>query len=131
MPRLTVFVLLVLLAVGAACEPAATPAEPEIPVPRLPDKPLALGVRGRQIYMSNCIACHNPDPNRPGALGPDIAGSSRELVEARVLRNEYPEGYRPKRETRVMIPLPHLEPEIDALVAFLAEAATPAASTSR
>jgi mono/diheme cytochrome c family protein len=131
MPRLTIFVLLALLAVGAACEPAATPAAPEIPVPRLPDKPLALGVRGRQIYMSNCIVCHNPDPNQAGALGPDIAGSSRELVEARVLRNEYPEGYRPKRETRAMIPLPHLEPEIDALVAFLGEAATPAASTSR
>ena len=131
MPRVTIFVLLVLLAVGAACEPATTPAAPEIPAPRLPEKPLALGVRGRQIYMSNCIACHNPDPNQAGALGPDIAGSPRELVEGMVLRNEYPDGYRPKRETRAMIPLLHLEAEIDALVAFLGEAAAPTEPASR
>lgn len=131
MPRITIFALLVLLAIGAACEPAATPAAPEIPAPRLPEKPVALADRGRMIYMSHCIACHNPDPSQPGALGPDIAGSARELVEARVLRNEYPEGYRPKRETRGMIPQPHLEPEIDALVAFLGEAAASTESASR
>ena len=81
-----------------------------------------LAARGRLIYMSTCIACHNGDPHRAGPLGPEIAGAPRELVASKVLRNEYPAGYRPKRETRAMVPLPHLEPEIDALVAFLAEA---------
>lgn len=54
-----------------------------------------------------------------GALGPAVMGSSRELLEARVVRGEYPAGYTPKRESRVMIALPHLEPELDALAAFL------------
>ena len=80
---------------------------------------LALSARGSQVYNSNCIACHNPDPTRAGGLGPAIAGSTRELVIGKVLRNQYPPGYHPKRETQVMIPMPHLEADIDAIVAFL------------
>ncbi|UCE85503.1 MAG: cytochrome c [Deltaproteobacteria bacterium] len=76
---------------------------------------------GRTVYLATCIACHNTDPNLPGPVGPDIAGSSRELVEARVLRGEYPPGYTPKRTSRAMVPLPHLEGKIDALTAYLDE----------
>ena len=50
------------------------------------------------------------DPRTDGSLGPAVAGASLELLTARVLRAEYPAGYTPKRETRVMVPLPHLEP---------------------
>ena len=75
--------------------------------------------RGKRIYDVNCIACHNRDPSQGGGLGPAVAGSSYELLEARVLRAEYPPGYTPKQETRLMVPLPHLEPEIDALAAYL------------
>ncbi|MEZ4214877.1 MAG: cytochrome c [Myxococcota bacterium] len=82
-----------------------------------------LVARGERIYNVNCIACHHRDPTQDGGLGPAIAGSPRALVEARVLRGEYPPGYTPKRDTRLMIPLPHLEPEIDALTAFLASRA--------
>ena len=32
--------------------------------------------RGRQIYQSQCIACHNPDPSQPGPIGPAVRGSS-------------------------------------------------------
>lgn len=77
--------------------------------------------RGRATYLTSCTACHAPDPNVDGALGPAVAGSSRELLEARVLRAEYPPGYAPKRETRAMVALPHLAGEIDALAAYLAE----------
>lgn len=70
--------------------------------------------------MSNCIACHSQVPAQDGALGPAVSGSSYELLEARVLRAEYPEGYTPKRESRVMIALPHLAQDIDALTAYLA-----------
>ncbi len=69
--------------------------------------------------MANCIGCHHINPEIEGPLGPPIAGSSRELIEARVLRAEYPPGYRPKRDTRLMVPLPYLAPEIAALAAYL------------
>jgi mono/diheme cytochrome c family protein len=62
--------------------------------------------------MANCIACHSMNPAQDGALGPAVAGASLALLEARVLRGEYPEGYVPKRPSRVMIPLPHLEPQL-------------------
>lgn len=83
----------------------------------------AAAYEGRRVYLSTCAACHNADPNQPGTLGPEIAGSSRELVEARVLRGEYPPGYTPKRTSRAMVPLPHLEHRIDELVAYLSEVA--------
>ena len=82
--------------------------------------PADLVTRGERIYNVNCIACHHRDPSRDGGLGPPIAGASFELLEARVLRAAYPPGYAPKSDTRLMVPLPHLEPEIEALTAFLA-----------
>ncbi len=124
--------LLVALTVLWACS-----AEPEAPSTKAPESPAApvrepaseapeiegvdLVARGRQVYVSNCIACHNTDPSQDGALGPAVAGSSQELLLARVIRNEYPTGYTPKRDTRAMIPLPHLEPDIPALFTFLAK----------
>ncbi len=98
-------------------EPAPTPT----PTETAPAEPVDLAARGKRVYMANCIACHSQDPAIDGALGPAVAGSSRELVEARVLRAEYPEGYTPKRPSKVMITLPHLGGEIDALTAFLAK----------
>jgi mono/diheme cytochrome c family protein len=75
--------------------------------------------RGRQIYLAQCTACHNRDPERDGPLGPAIKGSSPELVEARVVRGEYPPGYTPKRPSKVMPPRPDLAPETPHLTAFL------------
>ena len=82
--------------------------------------PKDLIARGERVYNVNCIACHHRDPRQDGGLGPPVAGASRELLEARVLRAEYPPGYTPKQDTRLMVPLKHLEPEIEALTAFLA-----------
>jgi mono/diheme cytochrome c family protein len=78
--------------------------------------------RGRAVYAANCLACHAADPNLDGALGPSVAGAARLLIEARVLRAEYPPGYTPKRDTRVMVALPHLADDIDALHSYLREA---------
>jgi mono/diheme cytochrome c family protein len=102
---------------GGASKPTATkPAPPSEP------EPVDLVAEGRSAFMSNCIACHNMNPTQPGAIGPAVAGSSLELLEGKVIRNEYPAGYTPKRDTRAMVPLPHLEPQIPALYAYLAEA---------
>jgi len=77
--------------------------------------------QGQRIYVANCTACHNPNPVLDGTLGPAVAGSSRALIEARLLRAEYPPGYTPKRPTQQMVVMPYLEPYIDVLAAYLAE----------
>lgn len=76
--------------------------------------------RGKGVYMSNCIACHNPDAALAGSIGPAIAGSSLELVQARVLTRAYPPGYKPQRDTEVMPDFPQLKDDIPALHAYLA-----------
>ena len=72
--------------------------------------------------MGNCVACHASDPAKDGPLGPAVAGSPRELVEARVLRAEYPAGYTPKRPSKVMPPRPDLAPSVHDLAAYLSQA---------
>ncbi|MCP3983369.1 MAG: cytochrome c [bacterium] len=86
-----------------------------------PDDPATALVRkGRTHFESVCTACHARDPRQPGPVGPEIAGSSLELLRAKVLHNEYPPGYLPKRSTQAMIPLPYLEAELPAIEAYLA-----------
>jgi mono/diheme cytochrome c family protein len=75
--------------------------------------------RGRRVYLGLCTACHNADPAKDGTAGPAIAGASRDLLEARVVRGEYPPAYTPKRPSQIMPRFPHLANEIDALHAFL------------
>jgi mono/diheme cytochrome c family protein len=87
------------------------------------DPAAALAKRGEQVFQNNCTACHAREPGREGPVGPAVAGASLQLLEAKVLRNEYPPGYTPKRDTKAMIPLVHLEPELPALAAYLAAAA--------
>lgn len=87
------------------------------------DPAAAQARRGEQVFLNHCTACHARDPSQPGPVGPEVAGASLELLRAKVLHNEYPPGHTPKRDTRAMIPLPHLEPELPALAAFLEQAA--------
>jgi len=77
--------------------------------------------RGRAVFVANCVACHNNDPSRDGPLGPAIKGSSRELLESRVLSTSYPPNYKPKRPTKVMPQFPFLKDEIPYLAAYLAQ----------
>lgn len=95
--------------IGCESKPDVTPKSPIDPVFE----------RGRTIYQTQCTACHNSDPRKPGPIGPDVFGSSRELLEARVLRAEYPAGYKPKRQTHQMAAFPYLRGEIDSLAAYL------------
>jgi mono/diheme cytochrome c family protein len=105
-----------LLAWCAAC----SPGEPA--GPRLSES----AERGRATFVWTCGACHNAqNPFADGLTGPAIARSSRELLEARIMRAEYPAGYQPKRDTSQMPPQPHLRERIDDLAAFLAEVAEP------
>ena len=75
--------------------------------------------RGRAVYIANCVACHHNDPSKDGPIGPANKGSSRELIEARVLTTSYPPGYKPKRPTQIMPQFPFLKDEIPYLAAYL------------
>ena len=104
--------------------PSPTAPSPAAPRPKTEpvETPPADGdavARGRAVYVANCSACHNVDPALPGTLGPEVAGSSLELLEARLLRNTYPKGYTPKRDSRVMMALPYLKDDIGPLAAYL------------
>lgn len=93
----------------ASCQKSDTPTKALSP----------LEARGKGTYLANCIACHNPDPRIDGSIGPAIAGSSLELVTARVLTRSYPPGYTPKRKSEVMPDFPQLKDDIPGLHAYL------------
>ena len=82
-----------------------------------------LALEGKAVYLNVCIACHNANPALDGAVGPANAGASLELLEAKLLRGEYPPGYTPKRPggAGVMPKFEYLEDKIPALHAFLNE----------
>ncbi len=102
-----------LLTLGAACsgddEPAVETA----------------AMRGERVYRNVCITCHNADPSKDGVVGPAVAGSSRELLEARVVRGEFPPGYTPKQPGGAMPAFPYLADQIGYLAAYLEAAASP------
>ena len=77
------------------------------------------GVSGRSLYALHCTACHNGNPAIDGSLGPAIKGSSLDLIQARVLRGEYPAGYAAKRNTHIMPKLPLTEADVESLQVFL------------
>lgn len=98
--------------------PSSTP-KPQTAPPKAEANEQDLVARGRSVYLSNCTACHSPDPAQDGAIGPANAGSSEALLEAKVIHNTYPPGYKPKRDSNAMMALPHLEKDIPALHAYL------------
>jgi mono/diheme cytochrome c family protein len=109
-----VLILIFVSLVSSACnkKPGATSSSTSSSQSALID-------RGRVVYQTNCISCHNSDPKKAGSIGPDVFGSSKALLEARILRADYPPDYHAKRMTHVMNALPHLKDEIDAIHAYL------------
>lgn len=69
--------------------------------------------------MAYCVSCHNIDPSKDGPIGPAVKGSSRALLEAKIVRGSYPPGYKPKRNTAIMPTQPALQSSIPDLAAFL------------
>lgn len=112
--RIAVFTLLAAFSACKKTESVKAPSSPE-----------ELRARGKLVYSTNCATCHNPDPSMAGSIGPAIAGSSRELIEARVLKAEYPPGYKPKAATHTMPPLPYMKNDLPAIEAFLNSKAAP------
>jgi mono/diheme cytochrome c family protein len=74
---------------------------------------------GKAIYQSRCTSCHNTNPTKPGNIGPDIAGSSLELITLKTQKREYPKGYKPKRKTRIMPKIILSEGQLKELHAYI------------
>ena len=98
---------------GLACSESSSPSSGSDPTRA------ASIERGRKIYENVCIACHNGDPTQPGSLGPQIAGASLELIEAKVLRAEYPPGYTPLRPSQAMPKYEYLKDRLGDVAAYL------------
>ena len=102
---------------GAACN---SPSDPQkTSVSPADQAAAALLSKGKAVYQAHCIACHNSNPKMAGAVGPEIWGSSQELIQARVIHGTYPKDYTPKRKTKLMVPLPQLESDLAALHTYL------------
>jgi mono/diheme cytochrome c family protein len=86
------------------------------------NEPLTLGSdheKGQVLYYANCISCHNYNPKKPGSIGPQVYGSSKELLSNKINLGIYPKNYKPKRSTKMMPLQPHSDKEIANLHAFL------------
>ena len=75
--------------------------------------------KGRMVYFANCVSCHNNNPKKPGSIGPVVYGVPIDVLPQKILSGEYPENYRPKRTSKIMPLMPHLNSEISNLYAFI------------
>lgn len=75
--------------------------------------------RGETLYKTKCISCHNANPGQPGALGPDLVGSSFGLIKSKTQNREYPPGYEPKRKTNIMPKIPLQDGDIEAIQKYI------------
>jgi mono/diheme cytochrome c family protein len=82
--------------------PKATSHGPAPPGSAQPQQADGDPARGRQVWLGQCVSCHNTDPSQAGPVGPAVKGSSLALLEARVLHAGYPPDYKPKRDTKIM-----------------------------
>ena len=75
--------------------------------------------KGRMIYFANCVSCHNNNPKKPGSIGPVVYGVPIDVLTQKIVSGKYPENYRPKRTSKIMPLMPHLNSEISNLYAFI------------
>jgi len=99
--------------------PTASPAGTSAPSPSASTPPGGSAAQGKQVWLAQCVVCHNADPSKDGAIGPAVKGASRELLEARVVHASYPPGYTPKRQTKVMPARPDLAASVPDLYVYL------------
>ena len=75
--------------------------------------------KGRTVYFANCVSCHNSNPKKPGSIGPEINGVPIDVLTKKIISGTYPDNYKPKRTSKIMPLMPHLNNEISNLHAFI------------
>ena len=75
--------------------------------------------KGRTVYFANCVSCHNNNPKKPGSIGPVVYGVPMDVLTQKIVSGKYPENYRPKRTSKIMPLMTHLNSEISNLYAFI------------
>ena len=79
--------------------------------------------RGKRAYMAVCIQCHNKDPNKKGAIGPELIDAPIEVMNHKVATGVYPdvlpEGFVPKRKTKAMRKLPNSVKDVPDIYAWI------------
>jgi mono/diheme cytochrome c family protein len=79
--------------------------------------------KGRRLYLSNCIQCHNKDPNSKGSLGPEIVDAPLSVMTSKIMTGAYPAvlpaGFVPKRKSKAMKKIPRLQKDIPAIYEFV------------
>jgi mono/diheme cytochrome c family protein len=79
--------------------------------------------KGKKIYLSTCIKCHNKDPNVKGAIGPELVDAPLEIMSYKVANGKYPKdlpsGFVPKRKTNQMIKQPQHLKDVPSLHAYI------------
>ena len=75
--------------------------------------------KGRMVYYANCVSCHNNNPKKPGSIGPEVYGLSLDVLTQKIVSGKYPEYYKPKRTSKIMPSMPHLNKEISNLHVFI------------
>lgn len=73
----------------------------------------------KSLYLNKCAKCHNVNPTKYGSIGPDIAGSSKELLTLKTQKKQYPVNYKPKRKSRIMPLIKLSETELDSLYKYI------------
>jgi len=79
--------------------------------------------KGKRIWLTTCVQCHNRDPNVKGSIGPEVVDAPLEVMTAKVMTGKYPEvlpaGFVPKRRTKAMRPLPQFKNDIPSIHAYV------------
>jgi mono/diheme cytochrome c family protein len=79
--------------------------------------------KGKEIYLSTCIQCHNKDPNLKGAIGPEVTDTPLDVMQVKVVTGRYPDvlpaGYVPKRKTKQMRKFPNYAKDVPSIHAYI------------
>lgn len=74
---------------------------------------------GKTLYHANCIRCHNANPTKPGAIGPELITTPAAVFKVKVPTGNYPAGYTPKRRTKIMPKFPGLTNKTDLIYNYI------------
>jgi mono/diheme cytochrome c family protein len=95
----------------------------EVVIAKVEEAPVIDIEKGHKIFLTQCIACHNKDPNIKGAIGPELTDAPLDLMKIKVVTGRYPEvlpeGFVPKRKTKLMKKFPQLEADVPSIHAWI------------